>query len=58
MNDWLVYALESSSSQVLNFTQHIEDEFENKQITGDVDATAAYYTTDHKSLLLKTAGMI
>lgn len=45
----------SCCGQVLNLTQHIEDGFERKQITGVafVDLTAAYDTVNHRRLLGK-----
>lgn len=45
----------SCTSQVLKLTQHIEDGFERKQITGAVfvDLTAAYDTVNHRRLLMK-----
>ena len=49
----------SCCDQLLNLTQHIEDGFENKQITGAVfvDLTAAYDTVNHRILQLKIARM-
>ena len=45
----------SCCSQVLNLTQHIEDGFERKQISGVafVDLSAAYDTVNHKRLISK-----
>jgi len=42
-------------SQILDLCQHIEDDFENKTITGVVfvDFTAAYDTVNHNILLQK-----
>ena len=42
-------------SQVLNITQHIEDGFDDGQITGAafIDLTAAYYTINHRRFLTK-----
>ena len=47
----------SCCGQVLNLTQHIEDGYENRMITGAVfvDLTAAYDTVNHRALLLKLA---
>ena len=49
----------SCCDQLLNLTQHIEDGFEEKRITGTiiVDFTAAYATVNHRILLLKVANM-
>ena len=49
----------SCCDQLLNLIQHIEDGFENKQITGAVfvDLTAAYDTVNHRILQLKIARM-
>lgn len=46
---------ECSCSQILNFTQHVEDDFELKKITGVafVDVTAAYDTVNHRLLVNK-----
>lgn len=45
----------SCCSQVLNLTQHIEDGFERKEISGVafVDLSAAYDTVNHKRLISK-----
>ena len=45
----------STTSQVLNLTQHIEDGFEERKVTGLVlvDLTAAYDTVNHRLLLSK-----
>ena len=45
----------SCCGQILNLTQHIEDGFENKKITGVVliDLTAAFDTVNHRKLLRK-----
>lgn len=45
----------SCCSQVLNLTQHIEDGFERKEVTGValVDLSAAYDTVNHKRLISK-----
>ena len=45
----------STTSQVLNLTQHIEDGFEKGMITGVVlvDLSAAYDTVNHRCLLSK-----
>lgn len=43
----------SSESQLLNLTQHIEDGYQRKQITGAVfvDLSAAYDTVNHNRFL-------
>lgn len=45
----------SCTSQVMKLTQHIEDGFERKEITGAVfiDLTTAYDTVNHRRLLMK-----
>ena len=45
----------STTGQLLNLTQHIEDGFQRKLITGTVfvDLTAAYDTVNHRRLLSK-----
>jgi len=45
----------SCTGQILNLTQHIEDGFESRKVTGVafVDLTAAYDTVNHKLLLYK-----
>ncbi|KAI5739816.1 hypothetical protein M8J77_023748 [Diaphorina citri] len=45
----------SCCGQILNLTQHIENGFENKEITGValVDLSAAYDTINHKTLIQK-----
>ncbi|KAL1448639.1 hypothetical protein WDU94_001908 [Cyamophila willieti] len=45
----------SCCGQILNLTQHIEDGFERKQVSGValVDLTAAYDTVNHKRLVSK-----
>ena len=50
----------STCGQLLNLTQHIEDGYETKNITGTVfvDLTAAYDTVNHRILLLKVAKMM
>lgn len=50
----------SSTQQVLNLCQHIEDGYENKKVTGVVfvDLSAAYDTVNHNLLLKKTYGCI
>ena len=50
----------SCASQVLNLTQHIEDGYETRKITGAVfiALTAAYDTINHRALLLKVGQMI
>ena len=47
------------TSQLLNLTQHIEDGFEKKKITGAVfvDLTAAYNTVNHRRLIKKVLDM-
>ena len=47
----------SCCDQLLNLTQHIEDGFEKKQITGTVfvDLTVAYDIVNHRKFLLKVA---
>ena len=47
----------STCDQLLNLTQHIEDGYEDKLITGAVfvDLTAAYDTVNHRILLQKVA---
>ena len=47
----------STCDQLLNLTQHIEDGYEDKMITGAVfvDLTAAYDTVNHRILLQKVA---
>ena len=49
----------SGTSQVLKLTQHIEDGFENRKITGAVfiDLTAAYDTVNNRLLLGKIYSM-
>ena len=49
----------STTSQLLNLTQHIEDGFERGQITGAVfvDLSAAYDTVNHRRLLVKVLEM-
>lgn len=49
----------STTSQLLNLTQHIEDGFERGEITGAifVDLSAAYDTVNHRRLLCKILGM-
>ena len=49
----------STTSQLLNLTQHIEDGFERGQITGAVfvDLSAAYDTVNHRRLLAKVLEM-
>ena len=49
----------STTSQILNLTQHIEDGFERGQITGSVfvDLSAAYDTVNHRRLLSKFLDM-
>ena len=49
----------STTSQLLNLTQHIEDGFERGQITGAVfvDLSAAYDTVNHRRLLAKVLDM-
>ncbi len=50
----------SCCSQVLNLTQHSEDGYETKTITGAVlvDLTAAYDTVNHRALLFKVAQIL
>ncbi|KAI5747569.1 hypothetical protein M8J77_016091 [Diaphorina citri] len=45
----------SCTSQILNLTQHIEDGYERKQVSGAVfvDLSAAYDTVNHRKLLRK-----
>ena len=49
----------STTGQVLNLTQYIEDGFQRKQITGAifVDLTAAYGTVSYRHLLTKILQM-
>ena len=50
----------SCCGQVLNLTQHIEDGFEKKLITGAVfvDLSAAYDTVNHRALIHKLSQLI
>ena len=50
----------SCCGQVLNLTQHIEDGFEKKLITGAVfvDLSAAYGTVNHRALIHKLSQLI
>ena len=45
----------STTSQLLNLTQHIEDGFEKRLVTGAVfvDLSAAYDTVNHRILMTK-----
>ncbi|CAM4556070.1 unnamed protein product [Leuciscus chuanchicus] len=49
----------SCTGQLLNLTQHIEDGFECKLITGAafIDLTAAYDTVQHRTMIRKLFGM-
>jgi len=49
----------STTAQLLNITQHIEDGFQKNKIIGAVfvDLTAAYDTVNHRRLLTKVLGM-
>jgi len=49
----------SCTGQILNLTQHIEDGFESRKVTGAafVELTAAYDTVNHKLLLYKLYGI-
>ena len=46
---------QSTTGQLLNFTQHIEDGFEKRLVTGVVfvDLSAAYDTVNHRILMTK-----
>ena len=49
----------SCAGQLLNLTQHIEDGFERKQITGAafIDLSAAYDTVQHRTMVNKLFDM-
>ena len=49
----------SCTNQLLNLTEHIEDGYEKRQITGAVfvDLSAAYNTVNHRRLLSKVLEM-
>ena len=49
----------STTGQLLNLTQYIDNGFQEKKITGAVfvDLTAAYDTVNHRRLLTKTLKM-
>ncbi|KAJ4942018.1 hypothetical protein JOQ06_011888 [Pogonophryne albipinna] len=49
----------SCAGQLLNLTQHIEDGFEGKQITGAafIDLSAAYDTVQHRTMVRKLLDM-
>ena len=49
----------SCTSQLLNLTEHIEDGYEKRLITGAVfvDLSAAYDTVNHRRLLSKVLDM-
>ena len=49
----------SCTSQLLNLTEHIEDGYEKRPITGAVfvDLSAAYHTVNHRRLLTKVLEM-
>ena len=49
----------SCTSQLLNLTEHIEDGYKNRQITGAVfvDLSDAYDTFNHRRLLCKVLEM-